>query len=405
MIYKRLKELIIMLIIVMLIFPLVSLATEEVDNSNMTVLERIRAKENPNVFTIYSESACLLEEETGNVLYDKNMHDRKYPASTTKILTAIIIIENCEYDEMCYVSENAINSLKSGYTKANLKVGESFTVEDMLKVLMLQSANEAAVVLAEHQSGSVEEFSKLMNEKAREIGCTDSNFVNPNGMHDENHYSSAYDMALIGRYAMQNEKFRKLVREEVVELPDTEIWTEEDEENMGKRIFYNTTQLFKKDSVYYYPYAVGIKAGFTTPAKNCFVGAANKDGKGLISSIMHAEQTEDHLGARYVDTINLFEYGFRNCSVVDVDYTNDGTEESFVEEISKNVDKVKKIIVTGVDNNAIAMIVGGSAILLIAIFMILLSRDSGKRYYSKKDNKVYLIDSKKDDENKEKSEN
>lgn len=383
-----------------MLIPIVVHATEENPYANMTVLERINASENPNVFTIYSESACLLEEETGNVLYDKNMHDRKYPASTTKILTAIIIIENCEYDEMCYVSQNAIDSLKSGYTKANLKAGESFTVEDMLKVLMLQSANEAAVVLAEHMSGSVEEFSKVMNEKAKEIGCTDSNFVNPNGMHDENHYSSAYDMALIGRYSMQNEKFRKLVIEEKVELPDTEIWTEDDEENMGKRIFYNTTQLYNKESVYYYPYACGIKAGFTTPAKNCYVGAANKDGKGLITAIMHAEQTEDHLGARYVDTITLFEYGYRNCHVKSVNYDEE-SDEGFVEEIGKTVDRVRKIIVTGVDSKGIFMVVGGSTILVIAIFLLFISRDSGKRYYTRKDNKIYLIDGKKnDDENK-----
>ena len=238
---------------------------------------------------IYSEAAVLMEAKTGKVLYDKNMHERKYPASTTKILTAIIAIEKCDLSETQVASEEAIAALKDGYTKADIKVGESFTIEELLNVLILQSANEAANIIAEHISGSTLEFAKLMNEKAKEIGCMESNFVNPNGMHDENHYSSAYDLALIGRYAMQNETFRKLVVTKECSLPHTEFWGDEDVEEHGERNFKNTNQLLIEDSKYYYPYANGIKAGFTTPAKNCLVSSSNKDGFELIAVVLHAE--------------------------------------------------------------------------------------------------------------------
>ena len=277
---------------------------------------------------IYSEAAVLMEAKTGKVLYDKNMHERKYPASTTKILTAIIAIEKCDLSETQVASEEAIAALKDGYTKADIKVGESFTIEELLNVLILQSANEAANIIAEHISGSTLEFSKLMNEKAKEIGCMESNFVNPNGMHDENHYSSAYDLALIGRYAMQNETFRKLVVTKECSLPHTEFWGDEDVEEHGERNFKNTNQLLVKDSKYYYPYANGIKAGFSTPAKNCLVSSSNKDGFELIAVVLHAESTEDNLSARYVDTINLFEYGYNNYNIDDIykEYNVDSTK-------------------------------------------------------------------------------
>lgn len=277
---------------------------------------------------IYSEAAVLMEAKTGKVLYDKNMHERKYPASTTKILTAIIAIEKCDLSETQVASEEAIAALKDGYTKADIKVGESFTIEELLNVLILQSANEAANIIAEHISGSTLEFAKLMNEKAKEIGCMESNFVNPNGMHDENHYSSAYDLALIGRYAMQNETFRKLVVTKECSLPHTEFWGDEDVEEHGERNFKNTNQLLIEDSKYYYQYANGIKAGFTTPAKNCLVSSSNKDGFELIAVVLHAESTEDNLSARYVDSINLFEYGYNNYNKDEIykEYNVDSTK-------------------------------------------------------------------------------
>lgn len=262
-------------------------------------------EDNEDLLNIYSEAAILIEAKTGKILYDKDIYSRKYPASTTKILTAIIAIENCDLDETAKASYEAIFSVKSGYTIADIQQGETFTIRELLGVLMLQSANEAANIIAEHISGSVEEFSKLMNQKAKEIGCLDSNFVNANGAHDDNHYSTAYDLAMIAKYCMQNETFRNLVQIQECSLPTTEIYEEE-------RVFRNTNSLMQTNSRYYYPYCNGIKTGYTTPAKNCLISSSNKNGFELISVILHAESTEDGLSARYVDTINLFEYGYNN---------------------------------------------------------------------------------------------
>ncbi len=280
-------------------------------------------EENEDLLNIYSEAAILIEAKTGKILYDKDIYSRKYPASTTKILTAIIAIENCDLNEKAKASHEAIFSVKSGYSIANIQEGESFTIKELLDVLILQSANEAANILAEHISGSVEEFSKLMNQKAKEIGCLDSNFVNANGAHNDNHYSTAYDLAMIAKYCMQNETFRELVQMQECSLPTTEIFQEE-------RFFRNTNSLMQANSRYYYPYCNGIKTGFTTPAKNCLISSSNKNGFELISVILHAESTEDGLSARYVDTINLFEYGYDNFKKDKIweEYNVLGTEEN-----------------------------------------------------------------------------
>ena len=264
-----------------------------------------------NMLNIYSEAAILIEAQTGKILYDKDMYSRKYPASTTKILTAIIAIENCDLEERAVASHNAIFSVKSGYSIANIQEGESFTIRELLDVLMLQSANEAANILAEHIAGSVSEFAKLMNQKAKDIGCLDSNFVNANGAHNENHYSTAYDLAMIAKYCMQNQTFRELAQKQECSLPQTDRFQED-------RIFRNTNSLMQANSRYYYPYCNGMKTGFTTPAKNCLIASSNKGGFELISVILHAESTEDGLSARYIDTVNLFEYGYNNFKLKDI---------------------------------------------------------------------------------------
>lgn len=289
---------------------------------------------------IYSEAAILIEEKTGKILYEKNIHERKYPASTTKILTAILAIENCDLNETQVASEASIVALKSGYTKANIQVGEEFTIDELISVMMVQSANEAANIIAEHISGSVAEFSKLMNKKAKEIGCLDTNFVNPNGMHSEEHYSTAYDMAMIARYCMKNEKFREYAVMKEASLPNTEFWQDEQTEEYGERKFYNTNNLMQKDNKFYYPTCIGIKSGFTTPAKNCLVSASNKNGFEVISVILHAEATEEGVSARYIDTINLFNYGYDNYKIADI------LEEYDIKEDSSAVAKTEEVVQT-----------------------------------------------------------
>lgn len=348
-------------------------------NENDNEINHIEEKEE---LRIYSESAILIEEKTGKILYEKDCHARKYPASTTKILTAILAIENCDMNETAVASEYAVNSVKSGYTKANIQVGESFTIEQLLNVMMLQSANEAATIIAEHISGSEAAFAELMNKKAKEIGCLDSNFMNANGMHNDNHYSTAYDLALIARYCMQNEKFREVSVLKEASLPWTEHWGQEQVDEHGERIFKNTNKLMQSDSRYYYPYCIGIKSGFTTPAKNCLVSASNKDGFETISVILHAEATEDALSARYVDTINLFEYGYNNYNVDEIleeydmiEYPQETTVKSkknnsiigFFSNYDENLNYNSK------DDsyvNLVKIIIGVLIILLIIIFFI-----------------------------------
>lgn len=340
---------------------------------------------------IYSEAAILIESTTGKVLYEKNMNERKYPASITKVLTAIIALEKCDLDEVATASYNAVNSIKSGYTKADIQVGEKFSIEELLNVMMVQSANEAATIIAEHISGSVSEFAKLMNEKAKEIGCRNSNFVNANGVHNENHYSTAYDMAIIARYCMQNKVFRRLASMMECSLPRTEYWKDEQVEEHGERIFKNTNKLLIKDNRYYYPYAIGVKTGFTTPAKNCLISASNKNGFELISVVLHAETAEDGLSARYLDTINLFEYGYNNFNLDDIlkEYPSIVTEnvknETSISSrnksdnyFSKNIDNIVQEDPNSESNTiSIVQITIGIILIIIAI-IILCNKKSNK---------------------------
>ena len=263
---------------------------------------------------IASPSALLMDYSSGKILYEKNINEKRYPASLTKIMTAIIVLENCELSDIATVSYDAVMSLSSGYVTANLQIGEELTVEQLLYVLMVGSSNDAAIVLAEHVSGSVEKFADLMNEKAKELGCTSTNFVNPNGAHDENHYSTAYDLALMARYAMQNETFRTLVSTTSYTLPTTNKYDRED------RIFRTTNSLLHLDTSdradnYYYQYATGIKTGFTTPAGNCLIASANKNNLELITVVLGAGQTKDGLSQRYLDTLSLFDYGYNTYTL------------------------------------------------------------------------------------------
>lgn len=262
-------------------------------------------------------SALLMDSASGKILYEKNINEKRYPASLTKIMTAIIVLENCELSDIATVSYDAVMTLSSGYVTANLQEGEELTVEQLLYVLMVGSSNDAAIVLAEHVAGSIENFSNLMNEKAKELGCTSTNFVNPNGVHDENHYTTAYDLSIIARYAMKNETFRTLVSTTSYKLPVTNKYDRED------RIFRTTNLLLLLDNSnradnYYYKYATGIKTGFTTPAGDCLIACANKDGLELITVVLGGKQTNDGLSQRYLDTISLFEYGYNNYSLKEV---------------------------------------------------------------------------------------
>lgn len=265
----------------------------------------------------YSSACLLMEEITGKILYSKNANSIMYPASTTKIMTAILTLENCKLSDTAVVSHNAVFSIPSGYSTASLVEGEVLTIEQLLNVLLIPSANDAAVVLAEHIAGSVEAFSDMMNSKAVELGCLNTHFVNPNGIHNENHYSTAYDLALIGKYAMQFPTFKEISSKTRYTLPITNAYSKED------RIFNTTNDLIKPNyssspTNYYYKYATGGKTGYTDPAGQCIVATATKDNVSLIAVTLHGDFTEDNLSQRALDCKALFEYGFNNFSMVSI---------------------------------------------------------------------------------------
>lgn len=251
--------------------------------------------------------AILMDANTGKILYEKNAYEKMYPASTTKIMTAILALENRDLSHIAKVSYDAIFSVPVGYTNANLQLDEELTMEQLLKVLLLPSANDAANVIAEDIGGSVESFASMMNTKAKEIGCTNTHFVNPSGIHNENHYSCAYDLAIIGSYAMKNETFRNIVSTVRYTLPATNKYDKAD------RIFLTTNKLINEKSGQYYKYCTGIKTGYTDAAKNCIVSGAKKDDMELICVIMGAVSDNDS-NNRFNDCITLFNYGFENYS-------------------------------------------------------------------------------------------
>ncbi len=292
----------------------------------------------------YSPYCILMEASTGKIIYEKDAHAKVPPASTTKIMTAILTLENCKLTDTATVSHNAIFSVPLGYTHAYLVEGEVLTIEQLLHILLIPSANDAANVLAEHIAGSVESFSTMMNTKALELGMQDTNFVNPNGVQNEEHYSSAYDLAILGRYAMQNETFRKLVSTTKYTLPATNLYPKAD------RYFSTTNALIvpdERDSVdnYYYPYATGIKTGYTNAAKNCIVASSKKDGVEYIVVILGAEQTENGLSGRYLDCISLFNYAFDNYKTYTIHEENSVLKQLKISKASlstRNLDVVVK---------------------------------------------------------------
>ena len=269
-----------------------------------------------NVFAveINSPRAILIDIDTGRVLFQKNAYEACYPASTTKVLTAILVLENCNLDEMVTASATAVNSVYANGTTASIQPGEELSVRDLLSTMLIHSANDAAYVLAEHVGGSIESFVSMMNARAKELGAKSTFFVNPNGLPSTSHKCSAYDMALFARFAMQNfPVFREIVSTVNYSLPITEKYTElymneyPDAKSVVRYLNTTTNHLINPNrTAYYYEYATGIKTGYTDVAANCIVASAKKDGVELIVVIFGASGWTN----LRKDAVNLFEYGF-----------------------------------------------------------------------------------------------
>ncbi len=252
-----------------------------------------------------AQSAVLIDRDSGEVLYDKSKDMTMYPASLTKIMTALLVIENMSLEETVTVSGTAAATEGSSL---ELKEGEEFTIEQLLYGLMLKSANDAAVALAETVSGSVSEFAELMNERAEEIGAENTNFVSPSGLPDPQHVTTAYDMARIAQEAMNNSIFAEIVSTKKYTIPATNL-------SEKRKVTNSNLLLTGKGNVvvdgierpYVYDGLKGIKTGHTEAAQYCLIENAEKDGLSLISVTLHSTMAD-----QYPDAIKLLDYGFEN---------------------------------------------------------------------------------------------
>lgn len=281
---------------------------------------------------LYCNNNILMDAESGNILYEKNGYAKIYPASTTKVLTAILVLENLPLDEKIVASKNAINSVPLESSVMGIKKEEIFSVENLLYGLLLSSGNDAAIVLAEAVSGNVNDFVTLMNTKAKEIGCLNTHFSNPHGFYDDNHYSTPYDMALILKYAMKFDEFKKIVESKSFELPSTN-------KTPNTRTIKNTNKLIDENSNTFYKYALGGKTGYTIESRGTYIGYSKNGDKILIVGNFDGSQNINGKNARFLDAISLYDYGFFNFDKEKI-VTKDTFNFSFID---KNINTKSSI--------------------------------------------------------------
>lgn len=315
--------------ILLIIVFILSIYTQYSYAATQNNLDTNNANITYNDITLYSNSSILIDSTTGQILYEHNAYEKTYPASTTKLMTAILTLENCNLSDSVTINKDALNGIPKSYTTAALKAGESLTVEQLLHVLLIPSANDAANVLAYHIAGSIDNFAIMMNSKAKEIGCQNTHFVNPSGIHDDEHYSTAYDMALIGKYANTFEKIREIATQTSYSLPNLPDGKE--------RVFKTTNTLITPKNKYYYEYATGLKTGYTDKAKSCIVAKAKKDDIELICVVLGGNKTEDLKSERELDCHTLFEYGFNNFKHSTICGKNNSLDKSNLTNVPSNL--------------------------------------------------------------------
>lgn len=265
-----------------------------------------------------AQSHILLDYDSMTILDGKEIHEPLYPASTTKVMTAILALEHGNVNDIVTVDQEVVDLTYGSHIA--LEPGEELTLNDMLYALLVTSANDSALAIAKHISGSIEGFVQLMNEKAQELGALNTNFVNPNGLHDDKHITTAYDLALIGRYAMENPVFRDFVNTSEHTIEATEIKGE-------PRYLYTTNRLLRSDQKIEvngksvpitYEGAQGVKTGYTEQASNCLISYAERDGMRLLAVVLKCQQS-----SVYVDTHKLLNHGFENFENITIANKNE----------------------------------------------------------------------------------
>ena len=284
--------------------------------------------------SINAKAALIVETNSGKIIYEKDIYEQNYPASVTKILTAILTIENCELDDVVTVSQTAISHIPTGYVIAPLYIGEQITIKDLLYALMLKSANDAAYVLAEHVGGSVEGFSEMMNKKAEELECKNTHFVNPNGIHNQNHYTTAYDMYLISNYAMKNETFKEIVSTYEYTLSPT------NKHPLKDRIMKNTNNFVNPKNAYYNKIVNGIKTGTTKQAGNCLITDSSDNGLEFITVILGAQTAN----SKFSETKKMISFAYDNYALTKIHDKGDMIQNIEVKKATKKTKDLNLVI-------------------------------------------------------------
>ncbi len=247
---------------------------------------------------IGAQAAVLMDADTGAVLYAKNMDEELFPASITKLMTCLVAIENCPLDEVITVNQSAINANEPDGSHMYLRAGEQLTLEELLYGILINSANEACNAVGEHIAGSIDGYVEMMNAKAQELGCTHTHFVTANGLHNDEHYTSAHDMALIAQAFFSYDVLCRMASTSRYQIPETDL---HDSHNL-----HSKNKLYA-DGEYAYEPLVGSKTGFTSLARQTLVSCAQKGDLRLICVILREESPY-----QFTDTVTLFDYGFEH---------------------------------------------------------------------------------------------
>ena len=274
-------------------------------------------------------SVYLMDSRTTKPLYSKDENSKMFPASTTKIMTAILALENSNLDTVVTASYNAISAIPEGYSTADIQVGEQLTVEQLLELLLVHSANDAANVLAEYIGGSTDSFVSMMNTKLNELGLVNTHFTNTYGLQDENHYTTAKDLAFLMKYCLENETFRKISGQASCAIPATNMW--------GPRKYASTNELLIAGNENYYQYVFSGKTGFTSQAKHCLVTAAYNNDLELICVVLGNDD-------RFNVTRLLYDYAFSNYELKNVINENDVVTNINVEGASNDTKNLNLLI-------------------------------------------------------------
>ena len=275
--------------------------------------EEVVVSADPN-FSVDAKAALLLDLNTGRTVYEQDADVRVYPASLTKIMTCLIALENGNLSDIITVDESALSGLDQDSSVVGLQVGEKMTLENLLYCMMVSSGNDAANVVAEYIAGSVADFVRMMNERAYALGCKDTHFNNPHGLHDESHYTTARDLAIITQAALKSENFRQIVATAEYTIPESTLGPEHVLKTTNMLI-YNST-----GNSLYYSRATGVKTGYTSAAGRCLIATA-EDGDVRFLSVLCGAKTSiqesgDLLMESFPETIKLLDYGFDNFSYV-----------------------------------------------------------------------------------------